>query len=456
MAQLDREKYLTISALSKYISAKFDRDPYLQQIFVVGEISNYRNRPNTHQYFNLKDDNVQISAVMFKSAFSRIKFQLEEGMKVYARGRIQTYPQKGTYQIIIDSLEPDGLGAFYLAFEQLKAKLYKAGWFDQPKKRLPFVPKKIAIVTSPSGAVIRDIITTVQRRFPIVQLVVYPTRVQGEEAVGEIVSAFEEIERHSDEYDTVIVARGGGSIEDLWCFNDERVAEAILNCSLPVISSIGHETDTTIADLVADVRAATPTAAAEMAVPVFVNVLATINNAQERIVYAMTQRLNQQRKHLERYSHSYVLTQPDRLYQPFIQELDLLNDRLHHNKDRYLEQKQYKLGSLNQYLQRLSPMPRIQFSMQHLNNQTKQMNQSVHVILTQLKQQRQLFDQLLEAHSPLNTLARGYTITEQKDQIIHSVKGLNKGDILKIRFKDGHSQVTVDEIVVDEKEMENE
>lgn len=456
MAQLDREKYLTISALSKYISAKFDRDPYLQQIFVVGEISNYRNRPNAHQYFNLKDDAVQISAVMFKSAFSRVKFKLEEGMKVYARGRIQTYPARGTYQIIIDSIEPDGLGAFYLAFEQLKEKLQKAGWFDQPKKPIPVIPKKIAVVTSPSGAVIRDIITTVKRRFPIAQIVVYPTRVQGAEAAGEIVEAFRQIEANKEEYDTVIVARGGGSIEDLWCFNEEKVAEAILNCSLPVISSIGHETDTTIADLVADRRAPTPTAAAEMAVPVLTEVLTFINGLQERLIFATTQRLSGQRKQLERFSQSYVLTQPDRLYQPFIQDLDRLNDRLQQGKEQYFQKNKYQMNYLGQQLQALTPMPRIQFLNQNISNQTKQLHQAVQQSILKLKQERQLFDQLLEAHSPMSTMARGYTITERDDEIIKSAGDLSKGDILRVRFSDGHSTVTVDEVTLDNKEMENE
>ena len=377
-------------------------------------------------------------------------------MKVYARGRIQTYPARGTYQIIIDSIEPDGLGAFYLAFAQLKEKLEKAGWFDQPKKPIPIIPKKIAVITSPSGAVIRDIITTVKRRFPIAQIVVYPTRVQGEEAAGEIVEAFRQIEAHKDEYDTVIVARGGGSIEDLWPFNEEKVAAAILNCSLPVISSIGHETDTTIADLVADRRAPTPTAAAEMAVPVLTEVLTFINGLQERLVFATTQRLSGQRKQLERFSQSYVLTQPDRLYQPFIQDLDRLNDRLQQGQVQYFQQNNYQINYLSQQLQALTPMPRIQYLNQSVDNQTKQLNQSIQQMVVKLKQDRQLLDQLLEAHSPMSTLARGYTITEREDKIIKSARDLSKGDLLKVRFGDGHSMVTVDEITVDDKEMENE
>ncbi|MBG9982118.1 exodeoxyribonuclease VII large subunit [Aerococcaceae bacterium DSM 111020] len=456
MATRDHDKYLTVKALSQYIRAKFDRDPYLQQVFVVGEISNYRKRPNTHQYFNLKDDNVQINAVMFKSAFNKVPFELEEGMKVYVRGRVQTYPARGTYQIIIDHLEPDGLGAFYLAFEQLKKKLQQAGWFDRPKREIPTFPKKIAVVTSPTGAVIRDIITTVQRRYPIVELVVYPTRVQGEEAVGEIQTAFEAIQARHDEYDTVIVARGGGSIEDLWCFNDEKVAEAIHNCSVPVISSIGHETDTTIADLVADLRAPTPTAAAEMAVPVLVDVLTTVNQWQERLIYAMTQRIGQSRKQLERYSQSYVLKQPDRLYQPFLQSLDQWQERLHRSQRQFLQNTRYTYQQVDQRLAGQTPKPRIEFHQHQLATQQERLHQRFGQRLLDWKKQRQSFEQLLEAHSPISIVQRGYAITEQADQIVHSVEAINANQPLTVRFIDGHVETTITEIITDHKEMQDE
>ena len=260
--------YLTVSALSQYISQKFERDPYLQVVRVVGEISNYRFRPNGHQYFALKEGNIVLNAIMFRSQFQKVKFTLEEGMKVYVTARVGVYENAGRYQLYVQSIEPDGMGALYLAFEQLKKKMKEAGLLDLPKKPLHPFPKRLAIITSPNGSVIRDIITTIRRRYPIVELIVYPTRVQGNEAVQEIVSAFKQVHQDRDHLDGVILARGGGSIEDLWCFNEEAVAEAIISCSIPVISSIGHETDTTLADLVADLRAPTPTAAAELAVPV--------------------------------------------------------------------------------------------------------------------------------------------------------------------------------------------
>ncbi|MDN6436335.1 exodeoxyribonuclease VII large subunit, partial [Lentilactobacillus parabuchneri] len=248
--------YLTVSALTKYIKRKFDVDPYLSKVYLTGEISNFRLRPNAHQYFSLKDDNAKISAIMFKSAFNRIKFTPEEGMKVLVVGHISVYEPTGSYQIYVEQMEPDGVGQLYQAYEQLKKKLSSEGLFTLPKKPLVKFPKRIAVVTSPSGAVIRDIITTVRRRYPIAQIVLFPALVQGTEASADIVRQIERVNQIGN-FDTLIVGRGGGSIEDLWPFNEEIVARAIVSSEVPVISSVGHETDTTIADLVADVRAAT-------------------------------------------------------------------------------------------------------------------------------------------------------------------------------------------------------
>jgi len=261
------ERYLSITAMTAYLKRKFDADPYLERVYLTGEISNFRLRPN-HQYFSLKDEHAKLSAVMFKGAFQKLSFQPEEGMKVLVIGRISLFESSGSYQLYIEHMEPDGVGALYQAYAQLKEKLAKEGLFQLPKQTLPAYPKRIAILTSPSGAVIRDIITTVRRRYPIVQLVLYPTVVQGEKAAGELIKNIQRVEEDG-QFDTMIIGRGGGSIEDLWPFNDEHLARTIVAAKTPIISSVGHETDTTIADLVADVRAATPTAAAELAGPVF-------------------------------------------------------------------------------------------------------------------------------------------------------------------------------------------
>ena len=219
------QEYLSVTALTKYLKRKFDADPYLERVFLTGEISNFRLRPS-HQYFSLKDDGAKISAVMFKSAFNKVKFRPEEGMKVLVVGRISLFEASGNYQIYVEQMQPDGVGAFYQAYEQLKEKLAKEGLFSAPKKPLPRYPKKIAVITSPSGAVIRDIITTVRRRYPIAQLVLFPTVVQGEKAAPDIIRNLARVEAQGD-FDTVIIGRGGGSIEDLWPFNEESVARAL-------------------------------------------------------------------------------------------------------------------------------------------------------------------------------------------------------------------------------------
>lgn len=244
--------YLSVTALTKYIKRKFDADPYLERVYLTGEISNYRPRPG-HQYFSLKDDHAVISAVMYKGRFDKLAFKPKEGMKVLLIGRVNVYESGGTYNIMVEHMEPDGIGALYQAFSELKEKLTREGLFSLPKKKLPVFPKRIAIVTSPSGAVIRDIMTTVKRRYPIVQLVLYPTIVQGKDSAANIVSNLKLIEDKGD-FDTVIVARGGGSIEDLWSFNEEAVVRQIAAMSVPVISSVGHETDTTLADFVCSIN----------------------------------------------------------------------------------------------------------------------------------------------------------------------------------------------------------
>ncbi len=324
---MDNDKYLTVSALTKYIKRKFDVDPYLGRIYMTGEISNFRPRANAHQYFSLKDDHAKISAIMFKSAFAKIKFQPEEGMKVLVSGRIGLYEASGSYQIYVDSMQPDGIGALYQAYEQLKRKLEQEGLFSAPKQALPMFPKKIAIVTSPSGAVIRDIITTTKRRFPIVQLVLFPAVVQGDAAAKDITRQIERVNENGT-FDTLIIGRGGGSIEDLWPFNEEIVARAIADSEVPIISSVGHETDTTIADLVADVRAATPTAAAELAVPVLTDELLKISQQRQRLNNAMKNRIRLAQQDLDKLNQSYIFTQPKRLYEGYLQNVDLVTDRL--------------------------------------------------------------------------------------------------------------------------------
>lgn len=435
--QTTQQQYLSVHALTSYLKRKFDVDPYLQRVWVIGEISNFRPRPNGHQYFSLKDERARINAVMYKGAFNKVPFKVEEGMKVIAVGRITLYEPSGQYQLTIDSMEPDGVGALYQALEQLKQKFQAAGLFDLPKKAIPVFPKKIAVITSPTGAVIRDILTTIQRRFPIVEVTVFPTRVQGKEATAEIVAAFNKVENVAEEFDTVILARGGGSIEDLWCFNEEAVAQAILACSLPVISSIGHETDTTLADLVADIRAATPTAAAEIAVPVLTDLLERIVILKQRMNYAMKQKLTVARKQFERSNESYVLKQPERLYQAYIQQLDLSVQRLEAQQHRYFEQLTYRLNYLMQRLNSQHPNQQLKHWQQIVNNLDNQLKQQFKQVMQQKQQNLKHQAHLLDAYSPLKSMSRGYALIEHEQQHVTTIDQLSIGDEMKVQFVDG-------------------
>ncbi|MGX7107655.1 exodeoxyribonuclease VII large subunit [Hutsoniella sourekii] len=443
LSELAPENYLTISQLSTYLKRKFDLDPYLRKVFVVGEVSNFRKRPNGHQYFSLKDEHSRMSVVMFKSAFNRLPFELEEGMKVLATGSVTLYEPSGNYQMVLESLEPEGLGALYQAMEQLKAKLKTEGLLDRPRRPLPAYPKRIAVVTSPTGAVIRDILTTIRRRYPIVQVTVFPTLVQGKQAAGQIASAFRLIEERSADFDLVIVARGGGSIEDLWPFNEEEVARAIVACSLPVISSIGHETDTTIADLVADLRAPTPTAAAELAVPVLQEVLLNLYKYQERLVLAIRSQVNQAKERFSRSQQSYVLQEPQRLYQAYIQQLDLANQRLEQAQDRYLNQQQQSLAQLKHRLTLQVPTRRIQAGQEAVQLAQRQLHQAKNHYFQAQSDHLAKQAGLLEALSPLKILARGYAVVQEGDQLVRSIDQLRVGQTIDIQVRDGQATAQV-------------
>lgn len=439
------DQYLTVTALTKYIKRKFDVDPYLGRIYLTGELSNFRLRPNAHQYFSLKDDHAKISAIMFKSAFEKVKFTPEEGMKVLVTGRISLYEASGSYQIYVDSMQPDGIGALYQAYEQLKKKLTDEGLFDLPKKRLPMFPKRIAVVTSPSGAVIRDIITTVQRRFPIAQIVLFPALVQGDKAAADIVKQIE----HANEignFDTLIIGRGGGSIEDLWPFNEEIVARAIVDSQLPVISSVGHETDTTIADLVADVRAATPTAAAELAVPVLNDELLKINQYRQRLFQAMNQTIKIDQQKVAKVRESYIFTQPTRLYERYIQNVDLAKNRLEQLKDGYEQNWQQKVDLLTNRLSGRNIQQSIANQQQQLANLEVRINQSSRTIINNQRQSTAKLIAQLDNLSPLKIMSRGYSYVTLDKKVVKSVTQLTPNKTIKMNFEDGSASAEIKEI----------
>lgn len=411
--------YLTVSALTSYLKRKFTADPYLKEVYVTGEISNYRQRPG-HQYFSLKDDGAVLNATMFKFAFQKLQFKLEPGMKVNAVGHMDLYAPNGSYSLIIDKLEPDGVGALYQAYEQLKAKLAEEGLFNQLQRPIPRFPKKIVVITSPSGAVIRDIMTTVQRRYPIAEIVLYPAVVQGDGAVPSLTAQMTAVAEAGD-YDVLIMGRGGGSIEDLWAFNEEAVARQMLTMPMPIISSVGHETDTTIADFIADQRAATPTAAAELATPVpLADLWLGIQQMQQRLVNQMQRQVVNSQERLQRLQNSYVLTQPARLYEGYLQRLDIAQQRLQQSVVTLVTQRRHQFDLI---------APRLTNAM---TRQTENAQQRVGRAAAGL--------QLV---SPLAILARGYSVVEQDGHILNSVADVTLQEDVLIRLSDGEVTATV-------------
>ena len=435
------EEYVTVSALTKYIKYKFDKDPHLGRVYLTGEISNFRLRP-THQYFSLKDENAIISATMFQSAFKKIQFRPEEGMKVLVIGKVSVFEKSGQYQINIEHMEPDGVGALYLAYEQLKKKLEAEGLFSLPKKPIPQFPKKIAILTSESGAVIQDIQTTVARRFPIVQLVLYPTVVQGVHAVNSILKNLDLVEQ--EDYDVVIIGRGGGSIEDLWAFNEEPVVRRVAELSIPVISSVGHETDTTLIDFVSDMRAATPTAAAEIATPVLMEIHQQLRNLQTRLEQALSRQLQIKRERMQALANASIFQNPERIYQVYQQRVDQLEMRLQQIMQQSVQHKRQQLVKHQHRLELGSPSRRVQTEKQALQYLAKRLEQAQGQFMKDKKQQFQRAIQQLDLLSPLKIMNRGYGILQQEETIIKSVDQLEVNQELTIQLVDGtvRSKVT--------------
>ncbi|HFI0562805.1 TPA: exodeoxyribonuclease VII large subunit [Streptococcus suis] len=442
-------EYLSVSHLTKYLKLKFDRDPYLEKVYLTGQVSNFRKRPS-HQYFSLKDDKAVIQATMWAGVYKNLGFDLEEGMKINVVGRVQLYEPSGAYSIIIEKAEPDGIGALAIKFEQLKQALTQEGLFKQEfKQELPRFTKKIGVITSPSGAVIQDIITTVSRRFPGVEILLYPTKVQGDGAAQEVVANIQRANER-DDLDVLIVGRGGGSIEDLWAFNEEIVVRAIFESRIPIISSVGHETDTTLADFVADRRAATPTAAAELATSVTkADLLGYLNQQENRAYQAMTNRLKFLRGQLEKISQSVMFRQPERLYDGYLQKLDRLTNQLQTRmKEVYSQQKQASL-LLNQRLQGLQLGPKVESFQERIIQQKRLLKSNMANIYDNKMAKA---DKLIEALTMLDTsriVARGYAMLLQDGRVLDSVETIQMGENLTIQMKDGQLDVEVNHVQKD-------
>lgn len=438
--------YLSVSSLTKYLSLKFSKDPYLERVYLTGQVSNFRPRAG-HQYFSLKDEKAVIKATMWARQFKELGFELEEGMKINVIGRIVLYEPSGSYSIIIEKAEPDGIGALAVQFEQLKAKLTKAGYFDdRHKQALPRFPRRIGVVTSPSGAVIRDIITTVSRRFAGVDIVLFPTKVQGEGSAQEVVDNIRKANQHKD-LDVLIVGRGGGTIEDLWSFNEEAVVEAIFESRLPIISSVGHETDTTLSDFVADKRAATPTAAAELATPVTkADVLAFVAERRQRSYQATLATIKRFEERLAKSRQSVIFRQPERLYDGYMQKLDRLSMGLSNSMRQIYSHNQQQEALLTQRLLGLDLSKRIERNKENLAHLKRLL---LTTMTNQYDSKLARFERAQDALLSLDTsriVARGYAIVKQNETALSSAKALEKGDHLQIIMRDGQLEVEVEDV----------
>ena len=395
-----QDKYISITKLNNYLKAMFDNNPHLQKVYLKGEISNFKGHTRGHLYFTLKDENSRLSAVMFAGNTHNLSFKPEDGMNVLVEGRVSTYPATGAYQIYVEKMELDGLGNLYIEYEKLKKKLAAEGLFDEKyKKTIPTYPTKIGIITAPTGAAIKDILSTIKRRFPVCETILFPCLVQGEYAKEDIVKQI----KCADEYnlDVIICGRGGGSIEDLWTFNEECVARAIFECNTPIISAVGHEIDFTIADFVADLRAPTPTGAAEMAVPTMEDVLYKLKTIKLRASKSLNNMIKLKTDRLNLVKDSFILKNPLAMYEVKEQKLDNLIESL---------------------------------------------NVKIKTIFENKKHEMLILTKTLKLVNPLNILENGYSLVTKDNEVINDSSKINKDDEINIKLYKGDIKAKVMEV----------
>lgn len=435
--------YLTVTALTKYIRYKFDNDVHLANVLLEGEISNFKRHSRGHFYFTLKDSNAQISATMFYSEAKHVLFEPKDGMKVLVKGTVSVYEPQGTYSINVSSMEEKGLGSLYLAYEKLKKELEMAGYFSlEHKRKLPEYPKAIGVLTSPTGAAVRDCINTISRRYPLAQIYVYPTLVQGEDAKHSIVNNIE-LANKQGLCDVLIVGRGGGSIEDLWAFNEKIVAMAIYNSKLPVISAVGHETDFTIADFVADKRAATPTAAAELATPNLANIKDMLDVYEKRIKQGMSNYLENCKKTLvyldQRLDAASPLAKLEKMNQKVSEYERYINLRI----NQIFNEKLHILDLNTQKLISNNPKDLLDKYFKKSQEYRKLIELNFINILKNKKQELSLYTEKLKVLNPLNIMEKGFSVVYKDDKIIKSEKELKEDDIVDIKFFDGNKKAKI-------------
>ena len=437
------ENYKTITEINQYIKTILDNDSLLNCVYIKGEISNFKNHSRGHLYFTLKDAETRISAVMFYNNALKLNFKPEDGMNVLIKGRISSYPAQGSYQIYVETMDLDGVGNLYVEFEKLKEKLLKEGLFSQEhKKILPKYPKKIGIVTAPTGAAVRDIISTIKRRFPICETILFPSLVQGKDAAPDLVRQI----KKADEYnlDLLIVGRGGGSIEDLWAFNEEIVARAIYEAKTPIISAVGHEPDFTIADFVADLRAPTPTGAAEMAVPTMLEIKTLINQYILRANKNIKNIVNRKFILYKNLENRRILKNPLMLYELKEQRLDKLMDLLNRNIIKILDLKKYNLNINFNKIK--SPKNLLEIKNKELKENINLAKINILKLMDLKKHKYDFYVQTLKLVNPLNILSNGYSLTIKDNRIIKSINDININEEVTIKLSDGEFISKVKEI----------
>ena len=487
---MNEKEYLTVSSLTKYIKYKFDIDNNLKNVFLKGEISNFKAHSTGHMYFSLKDEKSKINAIMFNFNAKKLNFKPQEGSKVLVVGKISVFEQTGAYQIYIDDMKEDGIGNLYVAFEKLKQDLQKEGLFDPKyKKPIPVFPKRVGVVTAPTGAAIRDILSTIKRRCNKTEVIVFPSLVQGENAKEDIVRNIKLAENYN--LDVLIVGRGGGSIEDLWPFNEEIVARAIFECSIPVISGTGHEVDFTIADFVADYRAETPTGAAEKAVPNLKDMINYFDQFKIRLNESMNKKIEHKKLKLENIKNSYVIKNPMMIIENKIQKLDIVNEKIitllnqkmektintfinlsqkvlylsPYNKlnnynvklqnlnekinlisNQIIKNNINKVDNIKQKIEYLNPINKIEKYKKELKNYNDNINKNINHILLIKQNKFKIILEKVEILNPIAILGRGYSITKKDNKVLNSVHNIKVNDELNVKLKDGNILVNVKEI----------
>lgn len=430
-----QQQYLTVTALTQYLKLKLENDPHLKKILLKGEISNFKAHSSGHFYFSLKDDKAQISAMMFSTYTKTLSFMPKDGDKVLVEGYISVYEARGSYSISIYAMTLDGVGELFLKYEQLKKEFEALGYFDQSiKKKIPQYPKAIGVITSPTGAVIQDIKNTVSRRYLLTKIVLYPALVQGEGSKDSLVRQIRRA-NEDNEVDVIILGRGGGSIEDLWSFNEAEVVVAIYESKIPIITAIGHETDTTLSDYAGDLRAPTPTAAAELATPNVSDILEDLKEKERLLNYYMNDKIRSLQKELLNLDERLFVSNPKNKALQMKQTINQLDQRLQQGFKTYLSDLMYRTSLFGKSL--VSPSDKIQRYKEKIKELSNNLKNQYIARYNSYQYKYQSLSDILEAKNPLSVMKRGFALTMKDKKVVTSIKDININDQIAIVYEDG-------------------